>query len=127
MSLVRFSQTDNPIVDLNNKIRHAYDLHIMLKDKGISQFFYSGSFEKMLLKVANDDVHSFKNNNDWLNNHPSSAIIFSKTQDTWDEIKQTYLTVFKHLVFGEFPDEKEILGTLFKISSRLREMEWGQL
>jgi len=127
MSLVRFSQTDNAINDLNNKVRHTYDLHIMLNDKDISQFFYSDNFEKMLLKVANDDVYSFKNNNDWLKNHPSSALIFSDTKATWDEIKQTYLNVFKDLVFGEFPDEKEILDSLLKISSRLSEIEWGEL
>ena len=31
MSLVRFSQTKEPITDLSNKIRHIYDIHMMLK------------------------------------------------------------------------------------------------
>ena len=35
MSLVRFSQTENPIDDLRNKIRHTYDIHLMLKDNNI--------------------------------------------------------------------------------------------
>ncbi|WP_262497238.1 nucleotidyl transferase AbiEii/AbiGii toxin family protein [Maribacter sp. 6B07] len=33
MSLVRFSHTETPIVDLNAKIRHVYDIHQLLKDK----------------------------------------------------------------------------------------------
>src|ERR1043165_1906100 len=87
MSLVRFSQTAEPYTDLANKIRHIYDIHMMLKDEGISEFFESGEFDKLLLVVGNDDVISFKNNNAWLNNHPKDAIIFSKVEDTWERIK----------------------------------------
>lgn len=61
MSLVRFSQTDEPITDLSNKIRHTYDIHLMLKNKTLNAFFLSEKFNLMLLKVANDDVESFKN------------------------------------------------------------------
>lgn len=39
MSLVRFSFTENPINDLNNKIRHIYDLNMLLKDNKIKEFF----------------------------------------------------------------------------------------
>ncbi|MDD2622760.1 MAG: hypothetical protein PHH25_07025, partial [Bacteroidales bacterium] len=47
--------------DLSNKIRHTYDIHLMLKDKTLNAFFLSEKFNLMLLKVANDDVESFKN------------------------------------------------------------------
>jgi hypothetical protein len=66
MSLVRFSFSKNPIDDLNNKIRHIYDIHMLLKDTLIKEFFYSDEFDEMLQKVGNDDVFSFKNNNEWL-------------------------------------------------------------
>lgn len=125
MSLVRFSQTENPIVDLRNKIRHTYDIHMILQNEDFSKFFKSEKFEKMLLTVANDDVLSFKNNNNWLNNHPSTAIIFSETQKTWDQIKNIYLTDFKELVFGEFPSESEIVMTLFKVSDRIKNIKWN--
>jgi len=79
----------------------------------------------MLLRVANDDIVSFKNNNEWLANHPSKAIIFSKTADTWNKIKDVYKGSFSELVFGELPDEKEILKTLTNISDRLKNVEWN--
>lgn len=41
MSLVRFSQTEEPIADLNNKIRHTYDIHMLLKDAELNSFFNS--------------------------------------------------------------------------------------
>ena len=78
----------------------------------------------MLLKVANDDLVSFKNNNEWLANHPSNAIIFSETADTWNQIKNAYTVNFKELVFGEIPDETEIAGSLIAISDRLKKITW---
>ncbi|NOQ23802.1 MAG: nucleotidyl transferase AbiEii/AbiGii toxin family protein [Bacteroidales bacterium] len=125
MSLIRFSQTEDPISDLRNKIRHTYDIHMMLQDKELSKFFNSEKFYEMLLTVANDDVQSFKNNNNWLENHPSTAIIFSDTEKIWIQIKNTYVTDFKELVFGEFPDESEILKTLLKVSERLKGIKWN--
>lgn len=123
MSLVRFSQTENPITDLSNKIRHTYDIHMILKDAELNLFFNSPGFEIMLLKVANDDVLSFKNNNKWLLNHPSKAILFSETENTWNQIKDTYNTSFKELVFGKFPPENDIKNTLIVVANRLKQIE----
>ena len=125
MSLVRFSQTEQPITDLSNKIRHTYDLHMMLKDEKLNAIFNSKEFDEMLLKVANDDVISFKNNNIWLSNHPTEAVLFSDTENTWNQIKETYETSFKELVFGEFPSENEIMNTIKVVSERLKTIEWN--
>ena len=125
MSLVRFSQTQEPITDLRNKIRHTYDIHLMLKDEKLKSFFQSDDFETMLLRVANDDITSFKNNNEWLANHPTTAIIFSDTEDTWNKIKDAYKGSFSELVFGELPPEKDILKTLTTIADRLKPIEWN--
>ena len=124
MSLVRFSFTKSPITDLRNKIRHIYDIHMMLKNDELNTFFNSKEFTEMLILVANDDVLSFKNNNSWLLNHPTSAVLFADPVDTWVKIQNVYLTSFKDLVFGEFPTEKEILDSLINIAKRLKSIEW---
>ena len=125
MSLVRFSQTEEPITDLSNKIRHTYDIHMMLKDTELNSFFNSTEFDSMLLKIANDDVLSFKNNNKWLSNHPITTILFSDTENVWNQIKGTYETSFKELVFGEFPKGNEIMNTLIAVANRLKTIEWN--
>lgn len=125
MSLVRFSFTRTPIIDLNNKIRHIYDIHMMLENGEIKSFYQSEKFPTMLLKVANDDVLSFKNNNSWLVNHPSTAMIFDNTIETWDKIRQSYLVNFKELVFGYFPTEKEIVDTITDLSNKLKTFAWN--
>ena len=124
MSLVRFSYSDNPIEDLKKKIRHAYDLHQLLQQKELVEFFHSIDFEKMLLTVAKDDMISFKNNNEWLVNHPVDAIIFKELDVVWDAVKVTYTSDFKNLVYGDLSNETVIQETLKMIKERLKTIIW---
>ena len=124
MSLVRFSHTENPITDLRNKIRHTYDIHLLLSDKNLHEFFYSKDFETLFLKVAEADVESFKNNNNWLEHHPNEALIFKDTKGVWQELSETYNGIFKELVFGPLPDESEVIERLIEVSKRLEDIEW---
>ena len=124
MSLVRFSYGEDPIVDLQNKIRHTYDLHQLLKVPTNLEFFKSTAFEEMLLIVAQDDVESFKNNNDWLSYHPKDAKIFLETEETWKELENVYTNEFSNLVYGILPTSDEILSSLIKIGKRLKDIKW---
>lgn len=124
MSLVRFSYTENPLKDLKTKVRHAYDLHQLLAQKEFSAFFHSPAFDAMLLKVAEDDLVSFKNNNNWLVNPPADALIFKDLENVWNEMKAVYNNDFKMLVYGNLPDEKQVLETLKMIQKRLRTISW---
>lgn len=125
MSLVRFSHSSNPINDLGNKIRHTYDIHMMLRNKTLNDFFVSDKFDTILLQVGKDDIIGYKSNNQWLANHPASAIIFSNTSDTWNKIRDVYLSNFSELVFGKLPPETDILRTLIEIADRLKPIEWS--
>ena len=125
MSLVRFSQTDEPHVDLTKKVRHYYDIHKMLQDDGIVRFFESKEFEAMLNKVGNDDVESFINNNEWLKIHPKEAIAFKSYKDTWDKIKSAYHGDFEDMVLGDLPSDNEILESLKQVTERLNQINWN--
>lgn len=125
MSLVRFSYSENPIKDLKNKVRHTYDLHQLLRQEIFLNFFNSSAFEQMVLKVAHDDVLSFRNNNKWLIYHPSEALIFKDLENVWLELKIAYSGKFRTLVFGEFPKEEEVIGTLRMIKQRLNGIPWN--
>jgi hypothetical protein len=124
MSLVRFSYGENPIDDLKKKIRHTYDLHQLLKQDILSNFFHSTAFDEMLLKVANDDVASFKNNNKWLMHHPNEALIFKDLKNVWSELKTIYIGDFKNLVYGVLPKEEAVFETLKMIQERLKAISW---
>ena len=124
MSLVRFSYGENPIDDLKKKIRHTYDLYQLLTQEEFLKFFQSTAFDEMLLKVANDDVISFRNNNQWLVHHPNEALIFKDLDNVWIELKTTYNGDFKNLVYGKLPKEEVILETLKMIQERLKIISW---
>lgn len=125
MALVRFSYTENPIFDLRSKVRHTYDLHQLLKQNEFQNFINSSDFDSMLLRVAHDDVASFKNKNQWLEHHPADALIFADLENTWGQIKNEYSTTFKDLVFGSLPEEIQILESLQFIKERLTKVEWS--
>jgi len=125
MSLVRFSRSKDPIVDLRLKIRHVYDIHQMLKDEEIQKFFESNDFDELLNKVGNDDMIGYKNDNDWIPEHPVTALIFDKPNETWEQLSPVYNTTFKELVTGVLPPEEELINTLKVIANRLKEVKWN--
>jgi hypothetical protein len=67
---------------------------------------------------------SYKNNNSWITEHPSTALIFQKPKDTWKLLRSEYRSRFKDLVFGDSPAEKDLISTLSKIASRLNQIKW---
>jgi hypothetical protein len=125
MSLVRFSRSEKPLDDLRIKIRHVYDIHQMLKDEEIRQFFESRYFEDMLIKVGNDDMIGYKNNNAWILEHSATALIFEKPQETWEQLHKEYNGNFKDLVTGELPLEGALIDTLKQVADRLKKIEWN--
>lgn len=125
MSLVRFSHTETPIEDLNNKVRHIYDIHQLLQKSEVKAFFVSEDFEDMLIKVANDDKLSFRSKNEWLVMHPKEAIIFNNPETTWAQLEKVYRNDFGKLVYGELPKEDSILETLMIVSKRLQSINWN--
>ena len=125
MSLVRFSYGEDPIDDLKNKIRHTYDLHQLLRQQDFLAYFQSNEFPKLLLKVAHDDVAGYKNSNEWLAHHPNEALIFKDLDNVWNELKATYNSNFKTLVYGILPPDDSVLEILKMIRERLVGIEWN--
>lgn len=124
MSLVRFSYSETPINDLKIKIRHIYDLHKMLKNDGLETFFNSERFNQLFLQVARDDGKTFRNNKDWLINHPRESFVFADIDNCWQRLSNTYNSSFSNLVYGKLPDTREIYQTLVKIKERVERVNW---
>ena len=127
ISLVRFSYTENPLEDLSNKVRHTYDLHLLMELDTIRDFVNSNLFDTMLLQVAKDDDKAIPNDKDWLFVHPKEALIFRETTTVWETLKKTYRgSKFKELIIGKSlpPNENDIFETLLFISKRIQIIEW---
>jgi hypothetical protein len=128
ISLVRFSYTENPLEDLSSKVRHTYDLHLLMKLDSIKDFVNSNSFDSMLLQVAKDDDKAIPNDKNWLYKHPKKALIFSETATVWATLKKTYTgSKFKELIIGKGkpPEENDVFETLLFLSDRVGKIEWS--
>lgn len=119
MSLVRWSYGEDPIQQLKDKIRHTYDINQLLKVEEVNTFFESNAFYTMLESVKEDDLISFKTDNDWLNYPLKNALIFSQTDEVWRKLKSTYTNEFSRLVYGELPHESEIEHTLKRVARKI--------
>ena len=127
ISLVRFSYTENPLEDLSNKVRHTYDLTLLMKLDTIKYFLNSALFDTMLLQVAKDDDKAIPNDKNWLYSHPKNALIFSETEMVWNTLKKFYSgSKFNELLIGKTkpPTENEVFETLVFLSKRIEEIEW---
>jgi hypothetical protein len=127
ISLIRFSYTESPITDLSNKVRHTYDLTLLLRLDSIKDFVNSDSFGIMLLQVAKDDDKAIPNNKEWLYNHPKEALIFSDTLMVWNVLKKVYTgTKFNELLIGNEkpPHENDVFETLVFLSERIEVISW---
>lgn len=124
MSLIRFSYEKEPLAALKNKIRHFYDLERLLKRPEYLNFLHSPRFDELILRVANDDVISFKNNNQWLNNHPRDSLVFRDLGEVWEELKEVYRGSFAMMIYGNLPDEKDIFAAVSDIRDRISEISW---
>jgi len=125
ISLVRFSYDDAPVMALRNKIRHCYDLHLMLQNNEVNTFFESSNFDALLLTVANDDVTSFRIDEKWLAIHPAEAIIFKEAENIWKQLRTTYEQEFSAMVYGDLPAQEKVHETLLRIHDRLTKIDWN--
>ena len=111
---------------MKNKIRHIYDIYQLLQQKAFRDFVESDEFTRMLIKVANDDVVSFRNNNDWLVNHPNESLFFKEIENLWNnELREIYTNDFKKLVYGELPEEVKVLEKLKYLRDRMTKIKWN--
>lgn len=60
----------------------------------------------------------------WLVHHPTEALIFRDVEGCWQQLKSTYTNDFSGLVYGDLPDEQELLATLVQIRERLVLVDW---
>lgn len=120
MALARASYHATPLVQLQNKIRHAYDLHILMTTPQIQAFMGSDNFFITLSQVKQDDADSREFKGEW-NTYPlSQALIYKDLDEVWQALAKTYTGVFRPLVYGELPAIEEIRASMALLAERLR-------
>lgn len=121
-SIIRHSYNENAIEELKRKIRHLYDICILLGNVEIESFIYSDEFSEMIKKVKDDDKNNSHFNGIWLEEKWSDSIIFKETEKTWNNLERSYNIELKKLVYGNLPSAENIKSSVRKIGSRLKDL-----
>lgn len=100
----------NPEIELEKKIRHIYDVHQLYQIEEIKNFIMTDEAFKMASKVVveNDFFGKRKDIN------YTESFLYDDF-DRIDKIEKVYRTIFKSMVFGDFPDFKNLKVTLKEI------------
>ena len=100
--------------DLKKKIRHLYDITMLLRDNAISKFVSSGEFLKLYEQVKADDLAVSEEQASYAKMNPLDAPIFKSTSDVLKELTTTYEVQFMSLVYKteNAPTIKELKAAL---------------
>lgn len=123
LALVRASYSDKPIEQLKSKIRHVYDLYMILQSQEMKEFLASDAFLTLLNSVQADDAKNSEFQGEWAKQKLSDSLIFGDIEGTWKQLSPTYQDVFPSLVYGTVPNQEDIKEVLKKVSLRLAEYD----
>lgn len=106
-AILDYTFEENPEQELGNKIRHLYDIHKLYQLKEIQDFLnIEESFAMASKVVVQNDFFGKRKNTIY-----RTSFLYSDF-DRIDEIEGIYNNIFRSMVFGEFPDFKELKITL---------------
>lgn len=119
MGLVRESYNDDPITILKKKVRHVYDLHMLVGQSEVRKFMEDKNKLKALIDhVKNDDRENHEFRGEWLDRSLLESP-FLKDDVILNALSDTYGGDFRGLVFGELPSFESVVASINDIKKNL--------
>ena len=120
MGLVRAGYEDNAVDDFRRRIRHFYDIVMILHQPVYREFVTSEAFLRLIEDVKAADKLSMPNAAVWLDLPVTDAKVFADTEALWQAIKSEFHGSFKDMVYGdELPSDDDVLEALSTIKTAL--------
>jgi len=116
LTRLSYEKTDS----LRSKIRHFYDLHMILDNNDILD---SETYDIIQLAKKDDESNPIFNG-EWLNHYLSEAPLFTNLENIWMELSSTYLRELPQLCWlDQIPGSDQILKSMMKIRTFIIELE----
>lgn len=112
LGVIKDSYQDDPIVELSRRIRHLYDICLIMREKAYQDFCRTEKFSALCQQCIEDEKAGFFKYSECLENPLSEAPLFSKFESWRPFLEPTYKGNFSELVYGELPEMDEITRTL---------------
>ena len=120
MGLVRSGYEANPVSHLRRRIRHFYDIVMIMRVRQYREFVASDAFAELVAEVKESDRQSMPGASAWMDPPLSKAMIVADAENLWSEIGSEFRGNFKDMVYGDsVPDDAEVLECLASIGSSL--------
>lgn len=113
LGIIKDSYFEDPITRLTVRIRHIYDICMILREP-INRSFVSGDdFSGLCQSCIADEIESWgEEQAAYLKDGLHAAPLFNKFDEWWPGLESTYKNDFADLVYGDLPDIEEIKDTL---------------
>lgn len=112
LGVIKDSYNENPVGRLSNRIRHLYDICLILRHKEYKAFVQSAEFISLCKVCIADEEAVFIKSPNIFEKSLSDAPLFSEFSNWRPALEATYNNDFAQLVFGEMPEMDEIVNTI---------------
>lgn len=115
LGVIKDSYSDQPVAKLSARIRHLYDICLILRSDEHRSFFTTAECTKLFKDCIEDEVKSFGDPHKYFERKLIEAPIFTNFEKWRPSIEVTYSTTFSDLVYGDLPLMNEIELTVIFI------------
>jgi hypothetical protein len=112
LGVIKDSYHEKPVERLSDRIRHLYDICLILRHDEYKTFVQSTEFLPLCEMCIDDEKVGFLGNSDCFENPLADAPLFFEFSNWQSSLESTYKTIFADLVFGEMPKMNEIADAL---------------
>ena len=120
LGIIKDSYNNDPIARLSDRIRHLYDICLVLRHDEYQDFIASNEFKSLCDKCIEDEKAGEFEHSDCFEEPLINAPLFSDF-DAWrNSLNVAYRGMFSDLVHGDLPDMSEISDALDLLKKHLK-------
>lgn len=121
LGMIKDSYSKDPVSQLSRRIRHLYDICLILKHKKYRQFIMSSDFHKLCEMCIKDEFIGKFDGSDYLAIPFNQAPLFEEIKTWKKSLNKVYREDFSLLVYGELPDFDEIIETILFVGDNFNQ------
>ncbi len=120
LGVIKDSHNEDPVAKLSDRIRHLYDICLILKHDEYRSFIASDDFKPLCDLCIEDEKAGFFERSDCFDKPLIDAPIFSEFGNWRASLDATYTGVFSDLVYGDLPAMSDIEEAFAFIKGNLK-------
>jgi hypothetical protein len=120
LGMIKDSYHDDPVAKLSGRIRHLYDICLILREEEYKDFIRSDEFALLCQQCINDEKAGAFEDSGYLESPLAEAPLFLLFEHWRGSLETTYKGIFSNLVYGDLPPMDEITDTLSFLKGCLR-------